>query len=80
MKGLRERMTSSIFIQIDNPNLNIIKDNEALNRVISSSPSLALANKITRIIPNEIQANCTIKEGSLGKILYRILASHTLNW
>ena len=72
-------MTSSIFIQIDNPNLNIIKDNEALNRVISSSPSLALANKITRIIPNENQANCTSNGGPLEKMMSRILATHTLN-
>ena len=54
-------MDSSLFIQIDNPNLNITQDNEEINRVLSPFLSLVLTNKITRIISNEIQANCTIK-------------------
>jgi len=50
-------MASRLFIQIDNSNLNIIHDNEAMNRVVSPSSSLIIANRIIRIIPNEIQPN-----------------------
>ena len=69
---LREKIASSLSIQIDDLNLlnlNIIQDNKGINRVVPPFPSLILANRITRIIPNEIQANCTIKRGSTGKMV-----------
>ena len=46
---LREKIASSLFIRVDNLNLNIIKDNEVTNRVVSPPPSLVLANRITII-------------------------------
>ena len=64
-----EKMTCNLFIQIDNSNLNIIQDNEPINRLILHYSSLVLANRITRIIPNKIQANCRIKGGPLVKII-----------
>jgi len=57
---LREKMTSSLFIQIDNPNLNIVQDNEAINKVVPPFLNLVLAN-INKDLTNEIQTNCTIK-------------------
>jgi len=63
-------MNSNFFIHIDNPNLlnfNIIQDNEAINRAVPLSLRLVLANRIIRVMLNEIQANCTIKGGPLGK-------------
>jgi len=51
-------MASSLFIQIDDPNhsnLNITQDNETINRIVFPYPSLVLANRIIRIVPNEIQ-------------------------
>jgi len=79
---LKEKITSDLFIQIDNPNisnLNIIQDNDAINRVVPPFLRLVLANRITRIISDEIQANCIIKGGPLGKMMCWILAAHTLN-
>jgi len=49
---LTEKRASSLFIQIDNSNLlnlNIIRDNEAINRIVPPSPNLVLANRITMI-------------------------------
>ena len=48
---LREKMASCLFIQINNPYLNIIQDNEVIKTVIPPPPSLVLANRIRRIIP-----------------------------
>ena len=76
---LREKIASSLFIQIDNQNLNIIHDNEAINRVAPTSIRLVLTNRITRIIPKKIQANCTIKRGPLGKMVCWNSAIHTPN-
>jgi len=70
---LREKMTYDLFIQVDNPNLNIIQNNEAINRVAPPSLSLVLANIITRITSNEIQASCIIKRRSLRKMVCWIL-------
>ena len=42
-------MAYILFTQIDNlnlSNLNIIQDNEAINRVVPPSPSLVLVNRI----------------------------------
>ena len=66
---LREKMASGLFIQIDNLNLNVKQDNDAINRVTLSSPKLVLGNRIIRIIPNEIQTNYTIKGEPLGKMV-----------
>ena len=55
---LKEKITSDLFIQIDNPNisnLNIIQDNDAINRVVPPFLRLVLANRITRIISDEIK-------------------------
>ena len=54
-------MTSSPFHSNYNLNLNTIQDNVIINKIVPSSPSLVLANRIIRFLPNEIQANCTIK-------------------
>ena len=48
---LKEKMTSSLFITIENLNMNIIQYNEIINRAITPFPNLVLANRITRIIP-----------------------------
>jgi len=69
---LGEKIASSLFIRIDNSyftNRNIIQDNKVANRVVLPSSSLVLVDRITMIIPNEIQANCTIKGEPLGKIV-----------
>ena len=47
-------MAFSLFIEIDNPNLNIIQDNEVINRIVPPFPSLVLGNIITRILFNEM--------------------------
>jgi len=52
-----EKITSGLFIQIKNANLNILQDNEKINRVVLHPPSLVLANRITIIFNNEIQAH-----------------------
>ena len=52
-----------------NPNMNIIQDNEAINRILPPFLGLALANRIRRILPNEIQINYTIKGGPLEKMV-----------
>jgi len=44
-------MASCLFIQINNPYLNIIQDNEVIKTVVPPPPSLVLANRIRRIIP-----------------------------
>jgi len=80
---LREKIASNLFIEIDNPNLpnlTIIQDNETINRVVSPSPNLVLVNRITWFLTNEIQANCTIKGGPLGKMVWWTSIVHSLNW
>jgi len=75
----KEKIAYNLLIQIDNPkllNLNIIQDNVAINRVVPPSLSLVLASRITKIIPNKVQANCTIKGGPQRKMVYWILTAH----
>ena len=76
----KEKMASSLFIQIDIPNLNVIQNNKAISRLVPPSLSLAPANKIRRITSNEIQANYIIKGGQVGKMVCWILAAHNLDW
>ena len=42
-------MASSFLFNIDNSNLNILKDNEGINRVEPPPLSLVLVNRITMI-------------------------------
>jgi len=46
-------MASSLSFNIDNPNLHILQDKKAINRVVPPLPKLVLAN--------EIQANYEIR-------------------
>mgnify|MGYP000984872536 CR=1 FL=1 len=59
-------MASSLFIHLQLAKAECNTRDAELNSKIPPPPSLVLANSITRILSNEIQANCTIKEGPLG--------------
>jgi len=63
-------MIFSLFIQINNlnfQNLNIIKDNEAINKVLPPFPSLILANRIIKITPMKFKLSVQLKENHYGK-------------
>jgi len=43
---LSEKMAQSLFVQVHNPNMSIIQENEEVNRVVLPSLSLVLTNRI----------------------------------
>ena len=61
-------MASSLSFNIDNPNLHILQDKKAINRVVPPLPKLVLAN--------EIQANYEIRRETAGIVVCWILAAH----